>query len=248
LNPKPRVTTNATPGTPSGIAPREIAALVGKLNPRLLEGLAPDDLTRVLGGGTIQRFRRHTLITREGFSADKLILLLNGLARIFTTTPRGEKIVLLWVSPGDISGGRAMLSRPASYLVSTETVKDSTTLVWERKTILSLSKRHPQLLENALSIASDYLAVYRDFHVAAHYETAGQRVAQVLSNLALRLGREDLSGVNIEISNEELANQAHVSIFTISRLMSEWQQKGFMLKKRRLVVLRSLEKLLQNNR
>jgi CRP/FNR family transcriptional regulator, nitrogen oxide reductase regulator len=221
--------------------------LVNKLNPRLLEGLAPDDLTRVLGSGTIQRFRRHALITREGFSADKLILLLDGLARTFTTTPKGGKIVLLWVSPGEISGGRAMLSQPASYLVSAEIVKSSTALVWERKTILILAKRYPRLLENALLIASDYLAVYRDFHVAANYETASQRVAQVLSKLAQIIGREDLEVITIEISNEELANQANVSIFTISRLMSKWQQKGFLLKKRRRVVLRSLEELLQDN-
>jgi CRP-like cAMP-binding protein len=156
------------------MAPHEIAALVNKLNPRLLEGLAPDDLTCVLDVGTIRRFRRHALLAREGYSADNLFLLLEGLGRTFTTTPKGEKMVLLWISPGELSGGRAILSQPSKYLVSTETVTNSTALVWERKTMLSLSKRFSRLLENALLISSDYLAAYRDFHVAANYETAPQ--------------------------------------------------------------------------
>jgi CRP/FNR family transcriptional regulator, nitrogen oxide reductase regulator len=238
---------NSTAGTPS-MAPHEIAALVNKLNPRLLEGLAPDDLTCVLDVGTIRRFRRHALLAREGYSADNLFLLLEGLGRTFTTTPKGEKMVLLWISPGELSGGRAILSQPSKYLVSTETVTNSTALVWERKTMLSLSKRFSRLLENALLISSDYLAAYRDFHVAANYETAPQRVAHVLSNLAHTMGREDLEGITIEISNEELANQANVSVFTISRLMSEWQLKGFLLKKRRQVVLLTLKELLHDNR
>jgi CRP-like cAMP-binding protein len=234
--------------TRSGMMAAEMAALVSKLAPRLLDGLAPDDLAHVLGGGASQRFPHNSLIAREGYAADKLFLLLDGLARTFTTTPKGEKIVLLWIPPGEASGGRALLSRPTNYLVSTETVMESTVIVWERRVILSLSKQYPRLIENALLIASDYLAAYRDFHVAASYDSAGKRVAQVLSNLAHKMGREDLEGIAIAITNEELANQANVSIFTISRLMSEWQQKGLLAKRRGRVVLRSAEELLQNTR
>jgi CRP/FNR family transcriptional regulator, nitrogen oxide reductase regulator len=239
---------NERPCPESRMTPAEMAALVGKLSPRLLDGLAPDDLIRVLKGATSQRFPRHSLIAHEGYPADKLFLLLDGLARTFTTTPKGEKIVLLWIPPGEASGGRALLSQPTNYLLSTEAITDSTAIVWERQVLLSLSKQCPRLIENALLIASDYLAAYRDFHVAASYDSAGQRVAQVLSNLAHKMGREELGGIAIEVTNEELANEANVSIFTISRLMSEWQQKGLLVKRRGRVVLGSAKELLQSTR
>jgi CRP/FNR family transcriptional regulator, nitrogen oxide reductase regulator len=226
----------------------EVHALVSERPPRLLDGFARNDLSHVLSVGTCKRYRRRTLISREGYPADKLFLLLDGLARTFTTTPKGEKIVLLWIPAGEASGGRALLSRPTNYLVSTETVLDSTAIAWERAVILRLSKQYPRLLENALMIASDYLAAYRDFHVAASYDSASQRVAQVLSNLARKMGREDPQGIAIDITNEELANEATVSIFTISRLMSEWHQKGLLTKKRGQVVLHSAEELMQNTR
>jgi CRP-like cAMP-binding protein len=47
----------------------------------------------------------------------------------------------------------------------------------------------------------------------------------------------------LNINNEELANQANVTIFTVSRLLSDWQRKGLLVKSRGKVVIRSQEAL-----
>jgi len=52
----------------------------------------------------------------------------------------------------------AILSRPSVYLVSTELLKDSNALVWGRATIRTLAAEYPRLMDNALSIAADYIA------------------------------------------------------------------------------------------
>ena len=41
------------------------------------------------------------------------------------------------------------MSTPSRYLLSTETLKDSTILVWNRATLGTLGARYPRLLENA---------------------------------------------------------------------------------------------------
>jgi CRP-like cAMP-binding protein len=99
------------------------------------------------------------------------------------------------------------------------------------------------LLENALLTASDYL----DWHVTAHVglacNTARQRVAQTLVNLAKSVGQKDVGGVALQITNEELASAANVTPFTASRLMSEWQRDRVLVKRRGKVLLRSPERL-----
>jgi CRP/FNR family transcriptional regulator, nitrogen oxide reductase regulator len=236
--------------TESGARPMmtasEIAARVSELTPKFLEGLAPCDLAVVLGAATLRRFQPRSLIADEGHSADKLFLMIEGLARTFTTTRKGEKIVLLWIPPAEVAGGRALLSKPMEYLVSTETVTDSCALVWNRSAILTLAKQYPRLLENALLIASDYLETYRDLHVAASYDSASQRVARVLGNLAKGMGQRGFEGTALNISNEELANEANVTIFTVSRLLSEWQRKDLLVKSRGSVVVRSPEELVRS--
>jgi CRP-like cAMP-binding protein len=216
----------------------EIAARVSELAPRFLEGFAPCDLALVLGVATSRRFPAHSLIASEGHSADKLFLMIEGRARTFTTTLKGVKVVLLWITTGEIAGGRALLSKPMEYLVSTETVTDSFVLVWNRSAILSLTRQYPRLVENALMIASDYVETCRDLHLAATYYTASQRVVRVLDSLAKGIGRRVVEGIELTVSNEELANEANVTIFTVSRLLSEWQRKGLLVKSRGRVVIR----------
>lgn len=233
-------------GAGRAMTTREIAARVSELAPRFLEGIAPCDLEVVLGAATLRRFQAHSIIANEGHCADKLFLLLEGHARTFTTTRKGEKVGLLWILPGDTAGARALLSRPMEYLVSTETMTDSFALVWRRNAILPLTRQRPILLENALMIASDYVEAYRDLHVEASYQTASQRVARVLASLAKGMGQRVVEGMELNISNEELADEANVTIFTVSRLLSAWQRKGLLIKSRGRVVVRSPEELVRS--
>lgn len=228
------------------MATPEIVARVSELAPTFLEGLAPSDLAIVLEAASLRRFQARSLIAIEGHPAEKLFLMIDGLARTFTTTRKGEKIVLIWIPTGSVSGGRTMLSKPTEYLVSTESVTNSVALVWGRSAILPLAKRYPTLLENALLIASDYLENFQDLHVATSFDSASQRVARVLGNLAKGIGQRSSEGMLLNINNEELANEANVTIFTVSRLLSEWQRKDLLVKSRGSVVVRSPEELFRN--
>jgi CRP-like cAMP-binding protein len=55
------------------------------------------------------------------------------------------------------------------------------------------------------------------------------------------MGQRVVEGIELNISNEELANEANVTIFTVSRLLSEWHRKGLVVKSRGSVVIRSSE-------
>ncbi len=224
----------------------EVTARIEELAPRLLKGLSPSDLATILGAATVRRFPARTVIARESHDAERAFLFLEGRGRTFTMTEKGEKVLLVWIFPGDPAGGRAIMSEPMKYMINTETVVDSTVLVWHRNSLLGLTKQHPRLLENALLIASDYLETYRDLHLAASYDTAGKRVARALDRLVKDVGQRIEDGVEFNISNEDLANEANVTIFTVSRLLSEWRRKGLLLKSRGRVVVRSPEQLINS--
>src|SRR5258708_24803644 len=85
-------------------------------------------------------------------------------------------------------GVQALLSSRRSYLISTEMTKDSSVLEWDRTTIRGLAARYPRLLENALSIASDFVAWYVDTHIALTSYTARQRLSTGLVFLGRAVG------------------------------------------------------------
>jgi CRP-like cAMP-binding protein len=222
----------------------EIGALVKDLKPRFLEGLAEPEVEAILAPAKQRRYLANSVVTNQEHPADHVFLILTGRARHFFITPDGQKTLLLWLPPGEVFGGAAFLSKPVPYLVSTEIVMDSRVLVWDRAAIRGMAAQYPRLVENALLIAYDYLVGYRTVHVALTCHTARQRLATVLVNLASGIGHEVPGGIELDVNNEELANEANVTLFTASRLLSEWQRNGMVVKNRGKVLLRSPKQLL----
>jgi CRP-like cAMP-binding protein len=220
-----------------------ISLVSSDLRPQFLEGLTPPERKAVVEAAIPRRFVDRTVITNQGLPADHLFLLTKGCARQFYVTEEGKKLVLQWLGPGDVLGGRTVLSSRVTYLVGTEMVMDSAALVWDRATIRALVTRYPRLLENALLGASDHITWQLASHISLACYSARQRVAHVLVTLARTIGEEVPGGVALSITNEDLASAANVTPFTTSRLMSEWQRHRVIAKRRGEVVLRSPERL-----
>jgi len=210
---------------------------------RFLEGLTEAELKTVMSAARQRRYLANSVIVNQEHPADHLYLLTSGRARYFYVMPDGRKTILLWLPPGEIFGGAALLSRPSDYLVSTEVVKPSTVLVWDRATIRGLVARYPCLTDNALLVMFDYLLAYRTVHVSMTCHSARQRLAQVLAHLATGIGKKVSGGIELDVRNEELANEANVTHFTASRMLSEWQRQGILRKSRGKILLLSPERL-----
>jgi CRP-like cAMP-binding protein len=79
--------------------------------------------------------------------------------------------------------------------------------------------------------------------VALISHSARERLAQVVTSLAQGIGHKVHGGVKLEITNEQLANAANLTLFTASRLLSEWQRKGAIVKSRGSILLRTPQRL-----
>ena len=223
----------------------DIPAAGTALNPRFLDGLASSEIASIVAAASIQSFRAKALIVDQGNPSDRFFLLLTGRARFFVITPDGKKVILLWLPPGEITGSAAFLLKPMDYLVSTEAIEDTCALMWERNAIRHQAEQHPKLVENMLWIMTDYLVAYTAAHIALISGTARERLARVLGNLVIGFGRKTLDGIELDVRNEELANEANVTMFTASRLLNEWQRMDILDKRRGKVLVRSLERLLR---
>src|SRR3954470_22230381 len=211
---------------------------------RFLEGLTMSDRDTVLAAATLRHMHANSVAISQGDPADCLFLIIKGRARHFYITPEGKKIVLLWLMEGQIFGGSALLSAPIEYLVGTEVLSDSYLLTWPRRTIRAIVSQVPRLLDNALSVATDYLTWYVAAHCSLVSHSAEQKLAHVLITLAHGFGRKTSAGTSLELTNEQLANAANVTPFTASRILASWQRNGAVVKTRGKLLLRSPAQLL----
>jgi len=209
----------------------------------LLKGLKRQEVDLILAAAKVRRIPAKSVMTYQGDPADQLLLLSQGRARYFFETPSGKKLILIWITPGHAFGGAALVPRASTYLLSTETVRDSVVLIWDGPTIRSFARRFPQLLENAIGSAMDYLSWYVAAHTALCSQTARQRLASVLLGYTSSMGQRVSGGIEFDITNEELASAANITLYTTSRILSEWQKTGAIRKHRGKIVVRSTERL-----
>jgi CRP/FNR family transcriptional regulator, nitrogen oxide reductase regulator len=186
---------------------------------QLVRGLKPQETDVVLGSGRRRRFRAKSVMTYQGEPAECLLLLWKGRARYFYEGQNDKRLILKWIMPGDIFGGAALVSEPSRYLVSTEAVRDSIVLEWDGPAIRGLARRFPQLLENSQLINMEYVAWYVAAHAALSFHSARERLASVLFGLAKIIGQKAATGIEVDVTNEELAESANITPYTTSRLL-----------------------------
>lgn len=210
---------------------------------RLFDGIPPSDVNTILAAARSRTFPANTVVVNQGDPANQLFLLTKGRARFFFNTHDGKKVLLLWLTPGEIFGAATLLPAASSFLVSAESLKQSEVMVWDRATARGLAAKYPRLLDNALMVASDYLAFHLATHGALVSHTPRERLGRFLVYLAGTIGEKASDGFEFDATNEELAGAANLTPFTVSRLLSEWQRDQAVRKRRGKILLKSPERL-----
>jgi CRP-like cAMP-binding protein len=137
-------------------------------------------------------------------------------------------------------GLATIVRAPARYLVTVEAVQEGSLLAWDLPSCRALVLRCPSLSKAVNSVVSNYLDGLIDALGARSFQTAEQRLARMLVVSARQLGRTGRGGIELDLTNEQLAVTANVSVFTASRKISKWQDLGILKKHRGKIVLRSL--------
>jgi CRP-like cAMP-binding protein len=228
------------PGKMGGAVESATRKMAQPIRSRLFEGLNTEEIAAVVHAAKTERFAAHSVIFDQTHMAERMFLLTHGQARYFFITHAGRRILLPWLMPGDIAGARSVLSQPMHYHVSLEVLKDSRFLVWDRRTLRHLTISYPKFLRNALFIADIYLGWFLTAHIALTCFSARQRCASVLKSIALTIGQTVEEGIEVEITNEELADASATTLFEASRFLGDWRRSGAIFKKRGKILVRSM--------
>ena len=103
-------------------------------------------------------------------------------------------------------------------------------LVWPGEVLAQLMERHSRLLFNTLRVmvklSLDLERRYEEL-LTEHVE---QRVAQALLRLVEQMGCQEGEGILIDMPfpREDLAEFTGTTMYTVSRILSNWERKGFV--------------------
>jgi CRP/FNR family transcriptional regulator, nitrogen oxide reductase regulator len=211
---------------------------------KFLANLGDMALQELLNAAQVRRFAPKVQVIASGGQPEHLFLLKSGRARSYILTEDGHEMVLLWAAPGEVLGLVSLLPTPPTYMVNTAAVSTCEFLVWDHATIRKLAAEHPAIMQNGFRVALYHIQTYMTRHINIVTKSAEARLADQLIKLATSAGEVGESGITIDITNEQLSSLSDISYFTTSRILSKWEQRGILSKRRGRIVVFDPESLM----
>ena len=185
--------------------------------------------------------RRET-IYNEGDPIREVFLLTAGCVKVTQLGPNGQEVILRLHGASELIGAQG-LSAGKLHLATARAIQTSTALVWEASVFESISDRIPSLRRNTARILGERLQEMEERFREISTQKVAPRLSHQLIRLLKQLGRGSDHPVEIGLSREELAQLTGTTLFTVSRLLSQWEKQGIISSRREAVVVCNVEAL-----
>ncbi len=175
----------------------------------------------------------------QGDPAEMLFLLKAGRVKLIQNSADGQQILLRMIGPWSLFAVVALVEG-AVYPVSAQAVEPSLALYWTKNALMELVREIPGLALNAMQMMSERVQEYQDRLRELATERVERRLARALLRLGSQAGKRVPEGILIDLplSRQDLAEMTGTTLFTVSRILSQWEAQNIILTGREKVIIR----------
>jgi CRP-like cAMP-binding protein len=204
----------------------------------IFEELSPDDLKLVISRASVRVAPRGTFLFLQGEPAREMFLLESGSVRLNEITPDGRELLIRFVRPGEVCGDRAAIAS-AEYGASAVSETPVRTYGWTTGMITALLNEVPRFATNLFAITTRYLHYSRERYRLLATASAEYRIRWALADLARSIGSSNgnatvVTGRSVQ---RDIADLAATTVYTVNRVLSGYERRGLLTKKRGRIVL-----------
>ena len=210
---------------------------------RLLDGLSGHARRTVVDRARRRSLAQGEVLFQQDEPAEALFLVEAGRLKLTQLTTDGRELIVRIVGPGEVFAAMAVLDGK-TYPFSATAVEESRVMAWSRSLLPGLFQEHPQLQANLLQVVGAHARETMDRFRELATEPVPQRLARALLRL-LPLGDECCAdGIFLAgITQEQLADIAATTLYTGSRVLSQWENEGLLTAGRGKIRIRSRSRL-----
>ena len=234
------------PGIPSMSRSSDLHSLI-KLRADSVRGCSlfsemPDeDRAKVVATANQRTYPRGKTIFFEGDRVRQVILLISGSVKLSQLGAEGQEVILRIAGPGESLGGECFPR--FSHCSTARTMTTSTALVWEANQFEAVAERFPILGRNISCILMRTLNQLEVRFREICTEKVAPRLSSQLVRLAGQVGRPSNGYVEIGLSRRDLAQLTGTTLFTVSRLLGQWEDLGIVRPHRQGVLVLNMPAL-----
>jgi CRP-like cAMP-binding protein len=194
--------------------------------------ISPQDYSQIVSKARERLFSPGQVIYLEGDDIRQVVLMTSGSAKMVQCSQNGSAVILRLCGPGELVG-TLRPSIQARYRSTPQAITPSSALVWDSRVFESLLKQFPSLRLNTNYIIYKQLEDMEERFREISTERVVPRLRRQILRLVEQVGVRSNSSIEINLTREELAQMIGSTLFTVSRLLSEWDRKGIVTTRRK---------------
>lgn len=205
----------------------------------LFRSLPPAEAKEALELAKKRRFEVGDVLFQQGDEARGFMVLVDGRVKVAQTTTDGHETLVRFIVPGELFGCVPLLGQDR-YPGTAQAVEPATVLSWDTAATNALLERNPRFATSALRVVGGRLREFQDRLQEVSTERVERRLARAILRLAHQAGRRTDEGVLIDLplSRAELAEMTGTTLYSVSRILAEWQRRGIVATARQRIVVR----------
>jgi CRP/FNR family transcriptional regulator, nitrogen oxide reductase regulator len=225
-----------------------------KLNPADLRRVnvfreAPDeDLKLFAQKGILRSVEEGEFFFFQGDPAEYLYILMAGRAKLLQTNQVGQQVNLRIINEWQMFGALGAVRDEATYPATAQALEPSTALAIESSFLREMMKTRPHLNINLMQLMTGYIMEMQERYRELATEKVERRIAMTILRLAGQIGRRTDSqemAVELPLSRQDVAESSGTTIFTVSRVLADWERRGLVEAGRERVLIRNPHGLVQ---
>jgi len=118
-------------------------------------------------------------------------------------------------------------------------LEHSTALAVKSDYLRELMQTRPYLSVDLMKLMTTYIQEMQERYRELATEKVERRIARVLLRLAAQMGVKIDSGIELTFTRQDLAEMSGTTLYTVSRVLSEWERQGLVEAGRERVVIRN---------
>src|SRR5215467_3199030 len=211
----------------------------------LFAELTPAEFELIIAAAREKRFDRRETIFTEGDPVRQVTMVLSGFVKVTQMGLNGNEVILRLSGAGEIPGSYRVCNN-CIHCATAQAVQACVTLVWDAGVFEKLLARIPAFRRNTVQALEERLLEMEQRFREVSTEKVGSRLSSELVRISDRLRRSADNGrVEITLSRAELAQLTGTTLFTVSRLLCQWQTQGIVRVRRESVLVEDFAALAQ---
>jgi len=210
----------------------------------LFERLSPDEVADLEGRSRSKSFSRNSLVYVPSDQSRSVLLLASGRIKIYHITGDGKQALLALIDPGEMFGELALFDTGQREEFA-EAMEKSTVILIPVDLISQLMQRHPNVSLSVIQMMGLHRRRVERRIKSLLFRSNRQRLFDLLLELLEKYARQTDEGllIGIRLSHQDLASMIGSTRETVTVLLGELQDEGFLTIKRRQIVINNVDRL-----